>query len=633
METQQKSPASLIEALKAKANAAIANIPEPTGKKAIKAKVMKQEPLNWMRPYYMSHEELKETYSVSWTYLLKNAEFVSFDTETNSLKAYGSKTFRSNGFSLCVKLDDEYYYDYFPVAHIDGPNLPQDYVAELLALVNDRVMIMHNTVFDLKSNENMGGVEPEMFIDTLKLCHLYDENQMSYSLDDCTERYLGHKGKVKSPEFKAMLSLVGWEGIDFWSIREYGANDAYITYLLWEAITKRLAREPQIPDYWRTIEVPNFSALKRMKDLGVKVNLPLAAELEAIGREKMAAIESELGMKFEGTGSRGNIQKLFWEDLQLPVILKKKTGKPTLDKDVMERYEIILERQNNPIATKVLEFRGWQKAVSSFYKPYRELVDYDGRIRTEFKSHGTVTGRYSSSGPNLQQIPKEGKKEWNGRVKDCFMPEDGYELWEYDYSQLEFRLSASYAKEPKLLECFNDDSRDIFNEMSADLGIPRQDCKTLTYSIMYGAGSPRIMDAFGVTKPVAQNMIRSWYNNYPGIRRVADQTKEAAIKNGKVEIWSGRFRHFRFPKSEAHKAYNSKIQGGGADLVKVSMNRIHRELPELRMILQVHDALWFEIPTGTQPYWDGQIRGIMEHPIKQDRVHFKTDGHRVGTIL
>ena len=221
----------------------------------------------WARPYTMSHEEVKETYSVSWTKLVREAEFVSFDTETNSLKAYGNPTFRSNGFSLCVKRDGEYYYDYFPVNHVDGPNLPQDYVAELLALVNSKIMIMHNTIYDGKSNENMGGTMPAMFIDTVKLCHLHNENARSFKLDDCTERYLGYRGKVKSKEFMEMLALVGWNALDFWTIREYGANDAYVTYLLWEKVAKLLEREPSAITYWKQIEVPNFKALIYVKFL------------------------------------------------------------------------------------------------------------------------------------------------------------------------------------------------------------------------------------------------------------------------------------------------------------------------------------------------------------------------------
>lgn len=595
---------------------------------------LEQEPLPiWAVATTMTHEEIKDTYRVSWPLLIREADFVAFDTETNTLKMYGNEHARSNGFSLCVKRGEEYFHDYFPVSHIDGPNLPQEYVAELLGLVNDKIMIMHNTIFDLKSNELMGGRQPDMFIDTLKLAHLHDENALSYELDQCLLRYLGRKGKVMSVEFKEYLALVGWNGMDFDNIREYASYDAKETYLLWEKLIQLLRKEPSVSKYWKEIEVPNFKTLISMKEWGVRVNIPLAKEMEAKGREIMAGIESDLGMKFEGTGSRKNIQNLFWEELGLPIILNPKTKKPTLDKKVMERYETILERKGDPTAAKVLEFRGWQKSVSSFYLPYQELVDFDGRIRTDFKPHGTVTGRYSSSNPNLQQIPKESDKPWNGQVKECFMPEDGYELWEYDYSQLEFRLSASYAQEPKLLEAFNDDSRDIFDEMALDLGLTRQQCKTLTYSIMYGAGTTRIMDVFGYSQDKARDTINSWYGNYPGVRRASQATKDAAIRNGKVEIWSGRYRHFKFPKQESHKAYNSKVQGGAADIVKVVMNKINQELPELRMILQVHDALWFEIPKGQHSIYHPQIVSIMENPIPQDRVHFKTDYKRVGTIL
>jgi DNA polymerase I len=473
------------------------------------------------------------------------------------------------------------------------------------------------------------------------LAHLHDENysedgagnKEGYSLDNCCARY-GVPGKQKSMEFELMLNLVGWNGLDFDSIREYAAGDTLATYLLWEAIMRKIKKEPFLPTYWKKIEAPNLHVLKSMRELGVKVNLPLAIHLEGKGQRIMTEIENEIGVKFSGNGSRKAVETLFWETLGLPQILNKRTGKPTLDKEAMKRYDLILERQNNPIAKKLLEFRGWQKSVTSFYRPYQEHVWPDGRIRTDFKPHGTVTGRYSSSKPNLQQIPKESDKEWNGQAKDCFMPEDGYELWEFDYSQLEFRLSASYAREPKLLDVFNDDSRDIFDEMSLDLGLSRQQCKTLTYSIQYGAGAQRIMDVFGYSRAQAVATINSWYDNYPGIRRVSDQGKEMAKKFGKVELWSGRFRHFHHPASESRKAFNSTIQGGAADMVKVTMNNIAREMPELRMVLQVHDALWFEIPKSEVAHYLPQIKTVMEHPTEKiSRVQLKVDGHRVGTIL
>lgn len=599
--------------------------------------------LDWAKAYTMSDQEMQETFDRDWITSLEKADVIGFDTETNARDLFGDPFARVNGFSVAIKIGEYYYKEYFPVAHIDGPNVPQEYADALLEIISRKMIIMHNSIFDLRAFEMLCKFQWQIksFIDTMKLAHLHNENfsadgmgnKEGYSLENCCQRYLGYQGKEKSLEFNMTLKLVGWNGMDFHTIREYGATDALITYKLWESIMKKVSREPGIAHYWKTIENTNLSVLKSFRELGVKVNIPLAVRLEARGLEVMREIESEIGVKFSGPGSVKATQDLFWNVLKLPVILNKKTGKPTLDKEAMKRYDAILARQDNPIAAKLLEFRGWQKSVTAFYRPYQELVDPDGRIRTDFKPHGTVTGRYSSSKPNLQQIPKESDKEWNGQAKDCFMPEDGHELWEFDYSQLEFRLSASYAREPKLLDVFNDDSRDIFDEMSLDLGLTRQQCKTLTYSIQYGAGEQRIMDVFGYGRTEARNAINSWYDNYPGIRRVSDRAKQMATQYGKVELWSGRYRHFAKPKMEARKAFNSTIQGGAADMVKLAMNNIHKELPELRMVLQVHDALWFEIPNAQVNFYLPQIKEIMQRPpTESNRVIFKVDGHRVGSI-
>lgn len=599
--------------------------------------------------------KLKDHYTYDWIHLLSRAQIVALDTETNDkdLPFTEPQDARVSGFSLAIKLDGEYFADYFPVGHsIKGNLSPADWIP-ILQLATQRTLVMHNAIFDLRILELLGDMagdtarfQPVKFYDTMKLAHLINENfkNEGYSLDACTLRFLGYAGKKKSLEFQAMLHLAGWGGLSFRNIREYATEDALITYKLFEAETKAIKKEPTIKDYFNTIEAPNLVGLKEFKKLGVKVNIPLAEELRETGLKTMRNIEEEMGVKFSGPGSVKSMQNLFWNELELPQILTKKKRKdgeivetPSLDKDTMERYELILEARgdSDPTASKLLEFRGWQKAVTSFYGPYLELVNSDGRIRTDFKPHGTVTGRYSSSKPNLQQIPKGSEdkdvKPWNSRVKECFMPEEGYELWEFDYSQLEFRLAALYGNDPKLLDVFTSDDRDIFTEMAVDLGLTRQQCKTLTYSIQYGAGAQRIMDVFGYNKSKAIATINSWYNNYPGIRRISDKASTEARNNLKIEIWSGRYRHFQY-KSEQYKAFNSAIQGGAADMVKVSMNNLRKELPELRQILQVHDAIWFEIPKGQVDFYKPQIVSIMEHPIETEKVHFKVAGDRVGTL-
>lgn len=581
---------------------------------------------------------LNDLTEINWKAILDDTEtkFVSLDIETNGIDPYKDpENFEARGFSLSVLRNDEYLSQYFPVSHTRGRgNLVEDAWRPILQAAVAKTLVVHNYLADSKFIEWFGVSFPESYYDTMVLAHIDNENFSGeaggegYSLESCCQRYLNRPGKQKSLEFIAMVKLVGWGGLAYENVHEYAAYDAESTLRLFYVLTKKIGKsEPTVVDYWKKIEAPNLRALKSMRELGIKVDLDFCRMMEAHGLKTMAAIEEEMGIQFSGTGSRKQIEKLFWEDLGLPVIVNPKTKRPTLDKKAMERYETILESREDPTASKVLTYRGWQKAVTAFYQPYQSHVDSDGRIRTEYKPHGTVTRRYSSSKPNLQQIPKESDKPWNGTVKRSFIAEDGYELWEFDYSQLEFRLAALFGNEPKLLDVFNDDSRDIFSEMAAELGLLRQQCKTLTYSIQYGAGAQRIMDVFGYSRSKALATIDSWYRAYPGIRRISTATEVEVKRYGKVQLWSKRYRHFKHPSSEARKAFNSAIQGGAADVVKVSMNRIRQELPELRMLLQIHDALVFEIPTGEVEYYKPQILSIMEHPLKQDRVHLKVDGH------
>ena len=578
-----------------------------------------------------------ETYSINWPEVLKKADFIAFDVETNGEDIYEGSKVVLHGFSVAVKVDGTYIGDYFPTGHTKGGNLDEKYWRPLLDILVTKKLIVHNWINEARALD-LYGYDPYKihYYDTMKLAHMQDESfgktADGYSLEGCCERYLGYRGKQKSPMFQFALKMFGWAGLTFDDIREYGTADSIATYQLFETLQKKFNTEPTaITDYWHKIEEENLTTLSKMRVRGVRVDLDFVKYKEEVGIRRMREIEKETGYTFEGTGSRKSLEKLFWDDLELPQIIDKKTQRPTLNKEAMERYETLLEHSpNKDLAKLILEFRGWQKAVTGFYRPYQEHLGPDGRLRTNYKPHGTVTGRYSSSSPNLQQIPKESNKAWNGDVKRSFLASDGYELWEFDYSQLEFRLAALFSGEPKLLEAFNDPTRDIFSEMSAILGFPRQDCKTLTYSIQYGAGWPRIADVFGVSKGKAQEIIADWYAAYPRIRRASTKAEIEVLKTGKLKLWSGRYRHFKFPKSEARKAFNSINQGGGADIVRLSMNRIDRQVPECPLVLQVHDSCVVEIPEGQSELYIPQIKQIMENPLNQNIVQFRVDAHRMG---
>jgi DNA polymerase-1 len=275
-------------------------------------------------------------------------------------------------------------------------------------------------------------------------------------------------------------------------------------------------------------------------------------------------------------------------------MINPKTQRRTFDKKAMEEYEAILEHMNNPMAQKILAYRGWSKTVSSNYEAYVNMVSKDGRLRCNYKQHGTLTGRLSCELPNLQQIPREGSKPWNGRLKHAFIEDEGFALLEADFSQLELRLATAYANERSLINVFAE-GRDVFQEMAQALEQSRQETKTMVYAIQYGAGVKRISNVLGVSPSRARARIDDYYEAYPGFRAISNRVQAIVQRHKKVPLWSGRFRHFQYP-TEAYKAFNSLIQGGAAEIVERTLLRVAREIPEIDTLLTVHDSGVYRVP-------------------------------------
>ena len=590
-------------------------------------------------------------YGYNWDAILDKAEFVGLDTENNGHINLFDKGVIIHGFSLAVKVGGVYLAEYFPANHSRGTNYDRDYWEPILRKVLSKKIVCTNVNFDARSVRML--LEEDLdkpfdyFFDTTRMGHILDENAYdakqrgplsSPTLENCCMYFLGKPGKVKTPIFQALMDLYGWAGIAPTEMREYAEADAIASLELFEYLAKRLQNEKGADNikYWKELEMPNFKAVYAMKTLGIAVDTDFCKEWEERCEANMYRIREEMGFD---PAKPSQLAPIIYEELGLPVIMKKRKGKqdsPTLDSSAMEQYEKMMEHLDNRLARRIIEYRGWGKAVSSYYRPYQNLVDPDGRLRPDFKNHGTLNGRYSCSNPNLQQIPKsdEGKlidKPWSAHVEECFIPLEGHELWKFDYSQLELRLGAAFGFDQKLLDIFNDpNDRDIFTEMAAEMGWPRQDVKSFVYSIDYGAGAGRVSNIFGVSKERASQYIEEFYATYTGLGGANNKAKYEASTTGKLRYWSGHYRHFK-SANDAYKAFNSKIQGGSADLVKKVMNNINRELPEVRMLLQVHDDLRFELPTGRVKEYSAAIKRIMENPFDGDQtVKFKVDGQRFG---
>jgi len=469
----------------------------------------------------------------------------------------------------------------------------------LQQMLDEKLVVYHNAKFDVVSLRTLGldtGRTEQRFVDTMVLAHLLDENRpfTGKSLDSCARYYLKDEGgKRKSDNLRSAIKLVGWGMLTPALISEYAMYDAVLTLRLWERLQPLLKAEG-LGSVWphkkRFLEL-----LIQMEDYGVRVDTDLCTRMSAIGHREMADLQSVLGAN---PASPKDLERLILDDLGLPEVISPKTGRRTFDKDAMKWYETLMEELGSPLAQQILTFRGWQKSCSSNYESYLSHLSPDGQLRPNYLMHGTITGRLSCREPNLQQIPKSGTKPWNGAMKACFVPRPGYALISIDYSQLELRLATVYAQEPELVRTFQD-NRDIFSEMSASLGMSRNDTKTFVYSTQYGAGLKRISNVFGITPTEANAIRQRYYETYPRFRAASDKAARFVQDYGKLRLWSGRYRHFLYPEEESRKAFNSLCQGGGADIVERAMVRLSddgfNDGEECRILLQIHDEAVVEI--------------------------------------
>jgi DNA polymerase-1 len=368
----------------------------------------------------------------------------------------------------------------------------------------------------------------------------------------------------------------------------------------------------------------NIEIFNTMERRGVRINKEVAEREIAVGEGRMNQLRKELGIN---PGSPKQLKTLLIDEMGLPVVkVSPKTGAPSFDKGAMSEYELILE--NNPkyssgqwgsVAQNVLEYRGWQITLGLCYKKFVELVSPDGRLRCNYKLHGTKTSRTSCEEPNLQQTPKETVKVWNRAIKQAFEPDEGYALVQVDFSQGEMRMATGYAQQPNLIETFVQ-GRDMWGDMIAALGRPKKQCKTLTYAKMYGAQRNKLRNILGGDDP--DSFITDWEAYHDRIVAFSKYAEKKASQRGYIRLWTGRIRHLPGGDNNSRLAFNSLLQGGLAEVVKSAMIRLYDEIDnedECRMLLMVHDSVIFEIRRDLLDQYIPAIKECMS------RVHAEKD--------
>jgi DNA polymerase-1 len=524
---------------------------------------------------------------------------VVIDTETNMTKNPASRY--CMGIAICADGETSY----LPVGHKSwlteavNLDLPSDLFSSVTAPV-----VMHNAKFDLQVLRSVGlEVPTDNLWDTMVMAHLLDENEF-VGLDKLAERLLGVKKDVKL----AKVMKDEWDNMPAFAMARYAEQDALVTYELYFELMKSFE---QFITVWE-VDRQFLLVLAKMETAGLLIDREKAVDLRQQCLIRAAEIREQLG--FDPAKPSQLHPKLFDSPpfgLGLKPASLTPTGKPQVNDDYLQTV-------NHPTAGLVLEYRGLMKEASTYYGPYYDLSSEDGRLHPNFKQTGTVTGRLSCENPNLQQVPRE------SRVKDLFLPEDGYQLWEIDFRNIEYRLAALYTGDERLISIFRDE-RDYHGEVAKSLGIERQQAKTLNFLILYGGGAKRLAEFLHIPVSEAYRIIDNYKKEYPSVFKVLVAAEQTATQTGSIKLWSGRFRRFKF-KGDARKAFNALVQGGAFEIVKRSMIKLDEAGFDIRN--QVHDSVWINVKTEAEV--DEACKIMSEWTVDYFDVKFSVDRKRLN---
>lgn len=552
---------------------------------------------------------------------LEASDEIGIDTETTGLDVR-----HGTDYLMGICLDSETVSTYIPLRHKTDNINRHKWLPHLIDILKTKKLAWHNRKFDYHSLKTLG-IDPnlefkdDLQYDTLMIAHLIDEELFSKELNFLAKRFLKDE-KEGGDEIHAYGQVYGYENIPASIMAPYGEHDANLTRRLKNELWPRLVRQGLQSVYWDT-ESPFTTMLYLMEQRGVGTNPEFASNQYERGIGRMATIQRQLGFN---PGSPVDIGNYLLDQLGLPVLALTPKGKPSFNKKVMEEYDEILQESNDPTARLVAEYRGWQKATSSLYLPVMEKAGPDGKLRTQFKQHGTVTGRLSAFDPNLQQVPRGSNKPWNGHAKSCFNSgQEDFLLYGWDYSQVELRLAAAYGQEQILLTEFAKEDADPFKPLCeiifgsfSEAG--RHETKTFVYANLYGAGLPKIAAQLGRTVEETRPLFERYKQGISGITQVSQQVGEVIKAQGYVSYWDGRRRHMK-NKSDSYKGWNSVIQGGAAQLVKKSMLRCEAFADDdCYPVLTVHDEITFAVREEALPDYEPKIIDAMtnwpEFPVK-----------------
>lgn len=584
----------------------------------------------------------------------KNQERMAVDIESKDpqLKEKGTGVYRRDGFPIGVSFSDGDVSEYYPLRHPDTTEEEREknlvYIRDQLSSSNGKIFA--NAMYDLDWLINFEGIPVNGDWHDVQVAEpLLNEYRKTYSLDSLSELYLGEHKLVDGPAEYARergwtLSSKGTATHLLWRmpwhiVRPYAEADTRLTWNVFDKQEFLLRKD----DLWELylMEMEVFPLLVKMKRAGVRVNEPqllrTGIHLSDIRHDLQEELNTIAGFELNANSSR-DLEKLFKQQ-GIPVVYKEPTdnmllkgvfqGNATFEKRVLGRVE-------HPIAKKILEFRHINTLLTMFIQPYPDLL-VDGRLHCQFNplrsdDYGTVSGRFSSSQPNLQQVSGKEEEDYahgdseilNGLiVRKLFIPEEGCDWFKLDWSQIEYRLIAHYARgegADLIRSRYVDDPRtDYHEEMGKMTGLEnRKTVKTLNFGAAYGMGWKKMAQQYGWDPEEAKAVYEMYHKKVPFVKETSNAVAQKAKRVGFIRT----LLHRRARLASSDKAYvmfNRLIQGSAADLMKRAMADSYRAgvFNVLIPHLTVHDELDVSMPKTKEGIEAGkELHHIMETCVK-----------------
>lgn len=555
-----------------------------------------------------------------WLKLLKQASLIAFDTETDSLDYMQAHVV---GLSFAVKAGEAAY---VPLAH-NYPGAPvqldrDEVLKSLEPILNTSTakIIGHNLKYDrsvlLNHGIRLNGIQH----DTMLESYVCNSVASRHDLDTLCEKHLQHTNIHFEDVAGKGAKQITFDQVDLDIARDYAAEDADMVLRLHQEFWSELSKKKKQKELYETIELPMLKVLSNIERNGVLIDDKQLAKQGKQLTKRIAEVEKEA---FEladtpfNLSSPKQIQEILFEKQGIPVIRKTAKGQPSTAEDVLQELAV-----DYPLPKIILEHRTLSKLKSTYVDKLPTLINpKTGRVHTSYHQAVAITGRLSSSDPNLQNIPI--RTEEGRRVRQAFVAEKGYQVLAADYSQIELRIMAHLSQDERLCEAFaqGEDihratAAEVFGlELNAVESEQRRAAKAINFGLIYGMSAFGLAKQLGITRTEAQQYVSLYFERYPGVKKYMDGIREQAREQGYVETLFGRRlylpdinnKNVQRRQYAERTAINAPMQGTAADIIKRAMISIDAQLQnkkstkqkskqaECIMIMQVHDELVFEV--------------------------------------